>query len=228
MRAGFRKLATLYQGTGASIQPASAAAGGMAVEEEVRRGRGKSHETCRAAPSAPGSSESSTRRWRQANCLARAGVGRIASVDASSSYLAAQRAEAERLGYAPRASYLSGDFVTLADHIPDSDIVTLDRVICCYPDMRSLVSLSAARARRLCGIVYPRGTWWNAVGVPPCSRRRGRRHPRPGPASSVSAADPRLERRRLLALTSPVPPCTGRRRGRAPPAPGRGRSRLAH
>ena len=96
--------------------------------------------------------------------LARAGVGRIASVDASSSYLAAQRAEAERLGYAPRASYLSGDFVTLADHIPDSDIVTLDRVICCYPDMRSLVSLSAARARRLYGIVYPRGTWWNAVG----------------------------------------------------------------
>src|SRR3990170_1661911 len=206
MRAGFRKLATLYQGTGASIQPASAAEGvtGLSLLD-IGGGIGViQHE------------------------LARAGVGRIASVDASSSYLAAQRAEAERLGYAPRASYLSGDFVTLADHIPDSDIVTLDRVICCYPDMRSLVSLSAARARRLCGIVYPRGTWWNAVGVPPCSRRRGRRHPRPGPASSVSAADPRLERRRLLALTSPVPPCTGLRRGRAPPGPGRVRSRLAH
>src|SRR3990170_5436492 len=142
MRAGFRKLATLYQGTGASIQPASAAEGvtGLTLLD-IGGGIGAiQHE------------------------LARAGVDRIASVDASSSYLAVQRAEAHRLGYSPRASYLSGDFVTLADHVPDSDIVTLDRVICCYSDMRSLVSLSAVRARRLYGIVYPRGTWWNAVG----------------------------------------------------------------
>ena len=96
--------------------------------------------------------------------LVRAGIDQITSVDASSSYVAVQRAEAERLGYTTRATHLTGDFVALADRIPDIDIVTLDRVICCYPDMRSLVSLSAARARRLYGIVYPRGTWWNAVG----------------------------------------------------------------
>ncbi len=95
--------------------------------------------------------------------LARAGIARIMSVDASPSYLDAQRTEAERLGYAGRASYLSGDFVTLAVDVADSDIVTLDRVICCYPDMNSLVGLSASRTRRLYGVVYPRGTWWNAV-----------------------------------------------------------------
>jgi hypothetical protein len=38
--------------------------------------------------------------------------------------------------------------------------VTLDRVICCFDDMPALVSLSAARAKRLYGLVFPRDTWW--------------------------------------------------------------------
>jgi hypothetical protein len=37
-----------------------------------------------------------------------------------------------------------------------ADIVTLDRVICCYPDVESLVRLSATRARSLYGLVLPR------------------------------------------------------------------------
>jgi len=97
--------------------------------------------------------------------LAAAGAVSITSVDASSAYLAAQQAEAARRGYADRATYLHGDFVALAESVPASDIVTLDRVICCYPDLRALVGRSAARARRVYGAVYPRGTWWNAAGV---------------------------------------------------------------
>jgi magnesium-protoporphyrin O-methyltransferase len=46
-----------------------------------------------------------------------------------------------------------------------ADIVTLDRVICCYPDMEKLISLSAARARKLYGLVYPRDTWWVKIGL---------------------------------------------------------------
>jgi magnesium-protoporphyrin O-methyltransferase len=34
--------------------------------------------------------------------------------------------------------------------------VTLDRVICCYPDMERLVAASAAKAQRLYGAVFPR------------------------------------------------------------------------
>ena len=36
-----------------------------------------------------------------------------------------------------------------------TDILTLDRVICCYPDMQKLVGLSAKRARKLYGLIYP-------------------------------------------------------------------------
>jgi len=92
-------------------------------------------------------------------------AGRVISVEASSAYLAAQQDEAARRGYAERTTYLGGDFVALAGTVPDSDIVTLDRVICCYHDMPSLVTLSAGRARRLYGAVFPRRTWWNALGL---------------------------------------------------------------
>jgi magnesium-protoporphyrin O-methyltransferase len=53
----------------------------------------------------------------------------------------------------------------MAEDIPPADIVTLDRVICCYHDMEKLVGLSAARARKLYGLVYPRDTWWIKIGL---------------------------------------------------------------
>ena len=92
-------------------------------------------------------------------------ASRIISVEASSAYLEAQKRESARRGYEDRITYLAGDFVAQAGAVPDSDIVTLDRVICCYHDMPALVTRSAARARRLYGAVFPRRTWWNALGV---------------------------------------------------------------
>jgi SAM-dependent methyltransferase len=97
--------------------------------------------------------------------LAAAGVEAITSVDASPAYLAVQRAEAARRGYADRVRYLQGDFTALAHAVEAHDIVTLDRVICCYHDMPALVGASAARARQLYGAVYPRRTWWTVAGV---------------------------------------------------------------
>ncbi|HJR68333.1 MAG TPA: hypothetical protein VJ802_18025 [Gemmatimonadaceae bacterium] len=53
-------------------------------------------------------------------------------------------------------TFVHGDFVALADTVPAADVVTLDRVICCYPDMEALVAASAGKARRLYGAVFPR------------------------------------------------------------------------
>ena len=44
----------------------------------------------------------------------------------------------------------------MSDEIEAADVVTLDRVICCYPDMEALVGRSAERALRLYGLVHPR------------------------------------------------------------------------
>lgn len=85
---------------------------------------------------------------------------RIVNVDASSAYLALAREEAQRLEYADKVAYRHGNFVELAPTIGPVEVVTLDRVICCYHDMEGLVSASVAKAQRLYGLVYPRDVWW--------------------------------------------------------------------
>jgi magnesium-protoporphyrin O-methyltransferase len=77
-------------------------------------------------------------------------------VDAARPHMRAAREEAERRGHADRVTFVHGDFVALADTIPAADVVTLDRVICCYPDMEGLVAASAGKALRLYGAVVPR------------------------------------------------------------------------
>jgi Methyltransferase domain len=94
-----------------------------------------------------------------------AGAASATGVEASAAYLRAARDEAERRGHAERVSQHTGDFVAVADGIAPADVVTLDRVLCCYPDMESLVGRSADRAKRLYGLVYPRDRWWVGLGI---------------------------------------------------------------
>lgn len=91
--------------------------------------------------------------------LLSAGAASATDVDASAAYIAAAREESAQRGYGDRVTYLHGNFVDLAPTLSPADVVTLDRVICCYHDMRGLVSASAAKARRLYGLVYPREGW---------------------------------------------------------------------
>jgi magnesium-protoporphyrin O-methyltransferase len=94
-----------------------------------------------------------------------AGAGRATSVEASAAYLRVAREESRRRGLADRIAYEAGDFVELADGVEPADVVTLDRVICCYPDMESLVGRSAERARRVYALVYPQDRWWVGLGI---------------------------------------------------------------
>jgi magnesium-protoporphyrin O-methyltransferase len=92
--------------------------------------------------------------------LLEAGAAEAVDVDASPAYVAAARDEAARRGSSSRVTYHVGDFVALARDVAAADAVVLDKVVCCYSDMVALVSLSAERARRRYGLVYPRDAWW--------------------------------------------------------------------
>jgi magnesium-protoporphyrin O-methyltransferase len=92
--------------------------------------------------------------------LLRQGAASAVDVDASGPYLAAAREEARRRGMADRVTYLKGDAVRLAGDLPEADLVALDRVVCCYPDMEALVGVASARARRRLGLVIPRDRPW--------------------------------------------------------------------
>lgn len=97
--------------------------------------------------------------------LMRAGLSHAIDVDASNSYLHAAMQEADERGMSDRISFKHGNFIDLAPDIPDVDIVTLDRVICCYPDMPDLVRLSAEHARKFYSVVYPRDSWLIKAGI---------------------------------------------------------------
>jgi SAM-dependent methyltransferase len=97
--------------------------------------------------------------------LLRAGAGHAVLVDASGPSLEAARSEARRRGHLDRLDFVDGDFVARASAIDHADIVILDRVVCCYPDVDSLVRLSAFRARSLYGLVLPRDRLLIRVGL---------------------------------------------------------------
>ena len=97
--------------------------------------------------------------------LLAAGASRAEAVDASEAYIVTARDEAARRGYGDRTSARVGDFVTLAPVVDEADVVTLDRVVCCYPDVDALLSAAARKSTRLVGLVYPRDTWWNHVAA---------------------------------------------------------------
>jgi hypothetical protein len=99
------------------------------------------------------------------HALLEAGASGVVGVDASPAYLRTAKEEAERRGHADRVSYRYGDFVEMAETVDPADMVTLDRVICCYPDVEALVGRSAERARRLYGLVHPREAWWTRLGL---------------------------------------------------------------
>ncbi len=88
--------------------------------------------------------------------LFKAGVVETAvHIDAAQPFLNASQEEAERLGHAEKVTYQFGNFVELAKEIDPSDIVTLDRVLCCYHDMPAMVQATAVSARQYIGLIFP-------------------------------------------------------------------------
>jgi len=86
-------------------------------------------------------------------------------VDASSAYLKEARAEAARRGHGEHVNFVHADFTDIASEIPTADLVTLDRVVCCYPDFRRLLKAAAEHSQRALVITYPRETWYMRLGL---------------------------------------------------------------
>ena len=86
-------------------------------------------------------------------------------VDASSAYLKAAKEETAQRGNSERVKFIHADFTDVAYDLPQADVVTLDRVVCCYPDFRGLLKAAASRSRRALALTYPRETWYLRIGL---------------------------------------------------------------
>jgi len=97
--------------------------------------------------------------------MLKVGASMVTSVEASGAYAATTRRVARDQGYGERWTSVEGDFVERSGEVPPADVVTLDKVICCYPDMPALVSLSVSKAQKLYCIVVPQDRWWVRVAI---------------------------------------------------------------
>lgn len=78
-------------------------------------------------------------------------------VDASEGYLNVASRYAIDSGHEQKCQFIHGDFVDRYGEIAIADYVTLDKVVCCYPDYRSLLDHAMEKCKEGIILVYPMG-----------------------------------------------------------------------
>jgi len=97
--------------------------------------------------------------------LACAGLTAVTLADASPAYLEAARRQVGPLYASRPAQFVLGDFAAIASTLPDADVVTLDRVVCCYPDVDALLQAASMRARQIVAFTYHPDRWYLHAAV---------------------------------------------------------------
>ena len=140
------------------------------------------------------------------------GTTKALVVDASSAYAAAAREEVARTGRMDSATIVQGDLLALAGKLPVADLVTLDRVVCCYPAYEPMLHEVVRHALRGVALSYPRDRWFVRSGMWLENARRARKsgfrtfvHPPAQMQQVIERAGFKLARRRTtLAWTVDV------------------------
>lgn len=97
--------------------------------------------------------------------LLQSGASRAVAVDASAALTEAGRGEAARRGLGGIIEWRHADFVSSAEQFAPATVVTLDRVVCCYPAFQPLLAEAARRAERFLALSYPRELWRVRAGM---------------------------------------------------------------
>lgn len=97
--------------------------------------------------------------------LLRAGARRAVSVELTPTHEEAATELLDNLQLRERVERTVADFVGAGDSVAAADVVVLNRVICCYPDMPALAGAAARHTRTLLVMSYPASRWWIRVGL---------------------------------------------------------------
>jgi len=87
------------------------------------------------------------------------GIDRAVIVEASAGYAMAASDESVRRGRTTHVELTRGDFVQVGTALPMAQVVTLDRVVCCYPVYEPLLSEALRHTERALALSYPRDRW---------------------------------------------------------------------
>jgi magnesium-protoporphyrin O-methyltransferase len=97
--------------------------------------------------------------------LLKSGEAQVENLEASSSYLEAAKIETKKNNFSNNITFTYGDFVEIADQVSAADIVTLDKVICCYDELEPLIKLSCNKTFKFYGLIYPHDSWWEKAAI---------------------------------------------------------------
>ena len=97
--------------------------------------------------------------------LAGAGLTAVTLADASPAFLEAARRQVEPLYASRPTQFILGAFAAIASTLPDADVVTLDRVVCCHPDVDALLQGASMPARRIVAFTYHPDRWYLHAAV---------------------------------------------------------------
>jgi 2-polyprenyl-3-methyl-5-hydroxy-6-metoxy-1,4-benzoquinol methylase len=93
------------------------------------------------------------------------GLTSAVGVDLSSAHVAIASQEASRRGRSDSTRFVQGDFLDVAGQLPSADIVTLDRVVCCYPAYERFLEESLRHTGRIFALSYPLDFWYVRMWV---------------------------------------------------------------
>ena len=97
--------------------------------------------------------------------LLKAGAARALSVELTPTYEEEATALLREMGLEERVERRIMDFAAAGAAVDGADIVIMNRVICCYPDMPRLAGTASEHARELLVMSFPRRTWWMRIAM---------------------------------------------------------------
>ncbi len=83
------------------------------------------------------------------------GGARTTDLDYSDGYLEVAKTYAEENDWSDQSKFIQGDFLENGDTIESHDFVTMDKVVCCYPDYQGLLIKALNKCNHTVGLVYP-------------------------------------------------------------------------
>ena len=97
--------------------------------------------------------------------LLKAGLARTVSIELTPTYEEVAAELLSEAGLADRVERRVMDFANANSEIAEADIVVMNRVVCCYPDMPKLTGAAADHTRELLVMSFPKERWWTRVGL---------------------------------------------------------------
>jgi magnesium-protoporphyrin O-methyltransferase len=92
--------------------------------------------------------------------LLKRGAARATSVELTPTYEATAAELLREAGFEDRVERKLMDFAEAGADVAPADVVVLNRVVCCYPDMPRLTGAAAEHAQRLLVLSFPKRRLW--------------------------------------------------------------------